>query len=89
MSSMLSSSAKRAGRKYRDSPAILNNIAKSAVTTSSITIPKKLAAAVMTTKGVNRNPIPFGSRLEEIKKFIEENRHSYVPRIHETLINSV
>jgi len=43
----------------------------------------------MTTKGVNRNPIPFGSRLEEIKKFIEENRHSYVPRIHETLINSV
>jgi hypothetical protein len=72
---------------------ILNNnnietrisIAKFAGTTSSIPIPKTLAAPVMNTKGVNRNPIPFVSRLEEmkIKKFIEENGHSYVPRIHE------
>jgi len=71
--------------------AILNNnnretrisIAKSAVTPSSITIPKSLAAPVMNTKGVNHNP--FVSQLEEIKKFIEENGHIiyYVPRIHE------
>eukprot|EP00979_Chaetoceros_neogracilis_P000516 scaffold119_cov245-Chaetoceros_neogracile.AAC.1 len=54
--------------------AILNNnnretrisIAKSAVTPSSITIPKTLAVPVMNTKGVNHNP--FVSQLEEIKK---------------------
>eukprot|EP00979_Chaetoceros_neogracilis_P011303 scaffold2745_cov134-Chaetoceros_neogracile.AAC.1 len=59
------------------------SIAKSAFTPSSITISKKRAAPIMNTKGVKRNPIPFVSRLEEIKKFIEENGHSSVPRIYE------
>jgi hypothetical protein len=59
------------------------SIAKSALTPSSITISKKRAAPIMNAKGVKRNPIPFVSRLEEIKKFIEENGHSFVPRIHE------
>jgi hypothetical protein len=61
----------------------LISIAKSAFTPSSITISKKRVAPIMNTKGVKRNPIPFVSRLEEIKKFIEENGHSDVPRIHE------